>query len=226
MIALPLIILRPEPGNAATLAAAQERGLDAHGFPLFKIAPVPWQAPQGPFDAILAGSANVFRHGGPQLAAFTDVPVMAVGKTTAAAARAARFTVSRTGEGGLQPLVETLPPGQYLRLAGQDRVTLTPPKSVRITTEVVYSAHAQGISPPVAALLNAGCVAALHSGEAARHFASECQRLGIARNRIYLACLAPRIADLAGHGWGAIDSAAKRTDTDLLALAARMCQRV
>ena len=185
---------------------------------------MPWQSPQGVFDAILAGSANIFRHGGPQLDAFKSVAVMAVGAATADAARGAGFTVSHIGEGGLQPMVETLLPGHFLRLAGEDRVNLALPAGVRITTEVVYAALAQSVSPHLHAVLEHGCVALLHSGEAARHFAAECERLGIARNRIYLACLAPRIASLAGQGWASIQVAMKRTDADLLALAALMCQ--
>ncbi|MBA4353990.1 MAG: uroporphyrinogen-III synthase [Novosphingobium sp.] len=226
MNALPLIVIRPEPGGTATLAAALQRGLDAHAFPLFDVEPRSWQIPQGGFDAILAGSANVFRHGGPQLASLTAIPVMAVGATTADAARTAGFKVMHTGEGGLQPLVEALPAGNYLRLAGQDRVTLTAPAQVRIITEVVYAARARPIPAALVALLGHGGVIALHSGEAARHFAAECERLGIPRNRLYLACLAPRITDLAGPGWGAIETARTRTDTDLLELAARMCQTV
>ena len=226
MSARPVIVLRPQPGNAATLAAAHHHNLVAHSFPLFEVAPMEWHAPQGSFGAILAGSANVFRHGGTQLSAFRSVPVMAVGATTAEAARTAGFTVSCIGEGGLQPLVETLSPGDYLRLAGQDRVTLSPPAAVRIATEVVYAARPLPVPPALCALLGKGGVVLLHSGEAARHFARECERLGISRNHIYLACLAPRIADLAGSGWGAIETAKTRTDTDLLALASRMCQTV
>lgn len=226
MTALPVFVIRPEPGNAATLAAAHTRGIDAQGFALFEVGSLAWQKPEGPFDAILAGSANVFRHGGPQLAAFANVPVMAVGAATADAARAAGFTVARTGEGGLQPLIETLPPGNYLRLAGLDRVTLAPPEAVRITTAVVYAAQARAIPPAFAALLKKGGVVLLHSGEAAGHFRRECEALGIARNRLYLACLAPRIADLAGPGWAGIETALTRTDTDLLELATRMCQTV
>lgn len=226
MSALPIIVIRPEPGNAATLAAARGCRLDARSFPMFDVGPLPWQAPQGHFDAILAGSANVFRHGGLQLGLLAKVPVMAVGTTTAEAARAAGFAVKRTGDGGLQPLVEVLPSGDYLRLAGQDRVTLTPPPGVRIVTQELYTVQPQPMPAALKALLEQGGVVLLHSGEAARHFASECERLGISRNRLYLACLAPRIADLAGLGWGAIDTAATRTDTDLLELASRMCQIV
>lgn len=226
MTALPLIVIRPEPGNAATLAAARTAGITAIGAPLFAIAPVDWTVPEAAFDAILAGSANVFRHGGPGLAALRTRPVIAVGEATAAAARAAGFAVAQTGEGGLQPVVETLPPGHYLRLAGQDRVTLSPPGAVRIATQVVYAAQPRPIGADLAARLHQGAVVALHSGAAAQHFAKECQRLGISPHALHLACLAPRIAELAGPGWAETRIAAARTDADLLALAARMCQRV
>ena len=42
---IPLAIIRPQPGNAATVAAARARGLDAQGFPLFAVTPLAWQAP-------------------------------------------------------------------------------------------------------------------------------------------------------------------------------------
>ncbi|MFC6911628.1 hypothetical protein ACFQGS_22980 [Novosphingobium lubricantis] len=77
-----------------------------------------------------------------------------MGEATAAAARAAGFAVAQTGEGGLQPVVETLPPGHYLRLAGQDRVTLSPPGAVRIATQVVYAAQPR----PIGADLPRGCI--------------------------------------------------------------------
>lgn len=226
MTSLPLIVIRPEPGNTATLDSARALGLDAHGFPLFDVAPRGWDMPEGRFAAILAGSANVFRHGGPQLEALRHIPVAAVGETTAQTARDAGFTVTRTGEGGLQPLVETLSPGRYLRLAGLDRVQLSPPDGVQIKTRTIYAAQPCAIPGDLAALLSSGAVTLLHSGEAARHFRAECERLEIVRSNIHLACLAARIAELAGPGWGRIAVAQTRTDADLLELAARMCQTV
>lgn len=226
MTTLPLIVIRPEPGNAATLGHARNLGLRAHGFPLFDIAPRAWDLPKKPFAAILAGSANVFRHGGPQLDALTPIPVAAVGETTAAVARSAGFAVAQIGEGGLQPMVEALPPGTYLRLAGEDRVELSSPDGVRITTRVVYAARPCPIPGPLEALLAKPCVVLLHSGEAARHFAHECERLEIPRTSIHIACLADRIRDRAGPGWASTATARTRTDADLLELAARMCQTV
>lgn len=61
---LPLVVIRPEPGNTATCASARALGLEAIAAPLFEIEPVGWDVPDERFDAILAGSANVFRHAG------------------------------------------------------------------------------------------------------------------------------------------------------------------
>lgn len=223
---LPLVVIRPEPGNAATCAVARALGLEPIAAPLFEIEPVDWDVPDERFDAILAGSANVFRHGGAGLAAFAEVPVIAVGETTAAAARSAGFAVARVGEGGLQPVVATLPPGNYIRIAGEDRVTLTPPEGVRIVTVVTYASRKRAVSVALQTSLNRGAVVLLHSGEAARHFAQECERLGISKESLHLACLAPRIAELAGNGWGTVAVAAGRTDKEVLELGARMCQTV
>jgi len=223
---LPLIVIRPQPGNDATCAAASEQGIEALGFPLFTIKPLTWKVPEGPFDAILAGSANVFRHGGKGLEALRHLPVIAVGETTAATARAADFAVSRIGEGGLQPVVATLPPGKYIRIAGEDRVDLNPPLGVRIETVVAYAARRSPISSTLAHILNTGAVVLLHSGEAARHLAEECERFEIQKKSVLVACLAPRIATLAGEGWGAIATAPARTDAMLLETALLMCKTV
>ncbi|SMC97454.1 uroporphyrinogen-III synthase [Novosphingobium sp. B1] len=223
---LPLVVIRPEPGNAATCAAAREMGLQPVGAPLFEIEPVEWDVPAMHFDAILAGSANVFRHGGPGLARFADVPVIAVGETTAAEARAAGFAIARIGGGGLQPIVATLAPGNYIRIAGEDRVILDPPEGVRIETAVVYAALKRAFPAQLQGVLAQPAVVLLHSGEAARHFARECERLGIRKENLHLACLAPRIAELAGSGWGSVAVAAGRTDNEVLELAHRMCQTV
>jgi uroporphyrinogen-III synthase len=222
----PLVVIRPEPGNAATCAAAREMGLEVTGEPLFEVEPTQWDVPDERFNAILAGSANVFRHGGPGLARFAQVPVIAVGETTAAAARSAGFVVSRVGEGGLQPVVATLPPGTYIRFAGEDRVTLSPPEGVRIVTVVTYASRKRAVPTTLQSALKRGAVVVLHSGEAARHFARECERLGIRKESLHLACLAPRIAELAGNGWGTLAVAAGRTDKEVLELGARMCQTV
>lgn len=224
----PLIVLRPEPGLGETLALARAMGLPAIGAPLFAIEPVEWSAPDpAGFDAILAGSANAFRYGGGQLARLAGLPVHAVGDSTAQAARTAGFTVTSTGTGGLQPVLDSLPSGlRLLRLAGEWRVPLRAPAGIAIDERVVYRAAPLPLAAEAAGALGEGAVAVIHSGEAARWFADECVRLGIDRARVSLAVLAPRIAEAAGEGWRLVAIAPRTSDAALLAMAADMCQTV
>lgn len=224
---LPVIVIRPEPGNAATVAAARELGLRPQAFPLFDMAPAPWATPDpAPYRALLAGSANVFRLGGEGLARLNHLPVHAVGAVTAQAATAAGFAVEATGEGGLQPIVSALPAGRYLRLAGEKRVPLVMPEGVAVDDVVVYAAAGLPMPPALVEMLSDPALVLLHSGEAAAHFAAESARLGVARGGISLACLAPRIGELAGEGWQHIEIAETRSDQAVLALAVQMCDKV
>ena len=72
--------------------------------------------------------------------------------------------------------------------------------------------------------LASGGVAALHSGEAARHFAEQVDLEGIPRDRVTLVALGPRIAASAGSGWHAIHIADRPEEGALLALARQVCQ--
>ncbi|MCW1382491.1 uroporphyrinogen-III synthase [Novosphingobium sp. KCTC 2891] len=227
MSARPVVVIRPEPGNAATAASARALGLEVIAHPLFDMAPADWAVPlpQG-YAGLLAGSANVFRLGGAGIAGLRGLPAHAVGAMTAEAARAAGFTVAETGEGGLQPLVSHLAPGRWLRLAGEKHVPLACPPGVTVDTRVVYAARALPFPADLTAALAQPAVVLLHSGEAAAHFAAECDRLAIPRGGLALACLAPRIGVQAGAGWQAIEIARTHTDDALLALAVQMCQTV
>jgi uroporphyrinogen-III synthase len=224
----PVLVLRPEPGNSATCAAARNLGLGPVAAPLFAYAPRDWSLPDATrWDGLLIGSAAVFARGAPGLAALRHLPVHAVGATSARAATDAGFTVARTGSGGLQPVVAALPPGRYLRLAGQARVPLILPEGVTVDDVIVYAAQPQPLAPAAIGLIRRGPVLALlHSAEAARHFASQCAAHDLPRNAIALACLGPRIAAAAGNGWQAIEIARTPDDNAVLSLAAQMCQIV
>lgn len=223
----PVLILRPEPGCSATLAAARQAGLEAYGAPLFEIVPVKWDAPDsGSIDGILLGSVNALRHGGPQLAPYLGMAAHVVGEVTAAAARTAGFAVSTIGTGGLQAVLDQLA-GQkltLLRLAGAEHVAIRTPQDIRLITRIVYGSKALPLPPAIADVLGGGGVVLLHSAVAARHFAAECDRQGIDRSGIKLATLGPRIAVAAGQGWGSVRSAHAPDDSALLALAAELCQ--
>ena len=223
----PLIVIRPEPGCSATVALARAARLEAEGFPLFEVVPVSWQAPLATdYDALLAGSANVFRHGGPGLAALRGLPVLAVGDATAEAACEAGFTVSHSGKGGLQALLQELDatPRHLLRLAGEERIVLQPPLGTTIEDRVVYASRPVAAPQALLHRLREPTVIALHSAEAARHLAAQCAAHGLRRSPLRLAALGPRIAAAAGDGWGEVAVAGQTSDQALLALARQMCQ--
>ena len=224
---VPLIVIRPEPGCSATVSAAREAGLDPHGYPLFAITPRAWTLPPpDAHDALLLGSANALRHAGPGLAALCHLPAYVVGEATAAAARDAGLVVAGQGQGGLQAVLGQLDPAhrRLLRLAGEERIALTLPPGVTMTERVVYASQTQPMPPALVSLLAQPALIALHSAEAAHHFAAECVRHGLRRARLRLCALGPRIAAAAGDGWGEVAVAAEPSDGALLALARQMCQ--
>lgn len=223
---LPLVLLRPEPGWSHSAAAARALGLTVAGSPLFTIETVAWEMPDAArYDGLLMGSANAIRHAGDGLGRLTALPVLAVGKQTAQVARDAGLTVAQMGEGGLQSLLDTLAGRNLnlLHLRGEASVPLDPPPGIAIDQRIVYRSTPETLDSASAGLLADGAVVALHSGEAARQFADECDRLQIARNTIDIAALAPRIAESAGSGWRSIHIADAPQDARLLALARHLC---
>lgn len=221
-----VLAIRPQPGCDATVAAAAEMGLRVEGHPLFEICPRDWDAPDPAlFDALLIGSANAVRHAGEALALYRHLPVHAVGPSTAQVAQAAGLRVERVGEGGLQDILDRVTgPIRYLRLAGVEHVELATARAVTITLREVYDSAALPLSDELAGRLREGrTLVLLHSASAARHFAAECDRLAISRSGIALACLGPRVAEAAGEGWAALESAQQPGDSSLLALARDMC---
>ncbi|MBS0480891.1 MAG: uroporphyrinogen-III synthase [Proteobacteria bacterium] len=224
---VPLIVVRPEPGCTATLTAARAARLEAHGFPLFEVVAKSWEVPApSRFDAVLGGSANAFRHAGIAITALAQLPVYAVGETTAQAAREAGFTIAATGDGGIQRLLGELRPEhrRLLRIAGEERVPLTLPKGVTMEERVVYATASRPMQPALVTLLRQPAMIALHSAEAAHHIAVQCVTQGIRRSLLRLIALSPRIASAAGDGWGEVAVAAAPNDKALLALAVQMCQ--
>ena len=223
----PIICLRPRPGIDQTLARAREAGFGIEGFPLAEVTPLAWSAPLADaFDALLVGSANVFRHGGEQLEKLRDLPVFAVGATTAAEAAERGFTVAQTGQGGLQALLDSNrgKPMRFLRLTATDRVDLKLPSGQSIEEIPVYTVLYREIDRALELYLENGAIVMLHSATMAAHFASECRRLGLRRGNLTLAALGPRIADAAGDGWRDVAIAEKPNDAALLAMLENMCQ--
>ncbi|EIZ79270.1 uroporphyrinogen-III synthase [Novosphingobium sp. Rr 2-17] len=226
---MPVLVLRPQPGAAATTEAARALGLAAEFHPLFAIRPQAWEpVPANAIDGLLLGSANALRHAGPALERYRGMPAYTVGEATAAAAREAGLVVAMVGSGGLQGVLDALPPApiRLLRLAGRERVTLNVPSDVTLVTCEVYASEPLPLSTALAARLAQPALGLLHSGEAAARLATLCDEAGIARAHLALAALGPRIAARAGHGWRALRSAERPDDAGLLALAHEMCQEL
>lgn len=216
------LVLRPEPGAAATAARARALGLDPVVAPLFRIVPRAWALPDARFDALLMTSANAARALGAAPAGLAALPLYAVGPATARAAAAAGFADIRTGPGdvaGTAALAAADGVGALLHLAGADRVAA--PAAPVILPVTVYASEA--VDPPP--LLPSGPhLALLHSPRAARHYRALVAPDGTMPARHSIAAISPAVATAAGPGWRAVGIAAESDDDALLAVAARLCQ--
>lgn len=215
-----VLVLRPEPGASATVERAREHGLDAVAVPLFEVEPVQWEAPDpAAFDALLLTSANAVRHGGPGLQRLRELPAYAVGAATADSAREAGFTIAAVGDEGLDGLLASVPADvRLLHLCGEDRRAPDAPRQ-QITSVVVYRATAV----PDPGLGDEGSVALVHSPRAGRRLS---ELVAANRSTIVIAAISPAAAEAVGEGWECVEVAAQPSDDALLALAARLCNKL
>ena len=218
-----LFILRPEPGAGASAEKARALGLEPEVTPLFEVLPVKWMAPDpGKYDGLLLTSANAVRHGGEMLDRVKSLPVHAVGEATAEAARDAGFAVRTVGTGDVDDLLGQLAADlRLLHLCGFHRRPPVNPRQ-RITSACVY--RAGPATPPAEFRALAGNVAAIHSAEAAKRLAELV--LPIERQRTRLAAISQQAAVAAGLGWQTVAIAAEPSDDAVLALAARLCDKL
>ncbi|MFN3819311.1 uroporphyrinogen-III synthase [Blastomonas sp.] len=222
-----IIVLRPQPGATATAQALRAAGHDPLVCPLFVIEQVAWTpADPSAYDALLVGSANVFRHGGPTLADLKDLPVYAVGGKTARMSMDLGFRVRGQGQGGLAALLPMLADDGHLhilRLAGEDHVDL-PDSRLAIDTRIVYRSRALPMPDALRDALAHPCVVLLHSARAAQHFSALVDEAGLDRAKVNLALFAPALVYAAGEGWGAVRVAPSTDDRALLDVADALCQ--
>ena len=217
-----VIVLRPEPGATETVRRASERGLDAISLPLFEIEPISWSSPDpDSFDALLLTSANAVRWGGIGLCAFRQLPVHAVGETTAQAAVEAGFEVASTGESGVDELLASLDPNlRLLHLCGEDRRV----PAIQHSSIVAISVYRSKQLPSRTELGQAeGSVVLVHSPRSGQRFAQIVDELGLDRERICIAAISPAAEEAVGRGWAASEAAERPNDDALLALALRLC---
>jgi len=221
-----VLVLRPEPGAAATAARALSLGLDPVVAPLFTVRSLPWTPPDGPFDALVLTSANAVRHAGmTSLAPFAKLPCYAVGEATAEAARAAGIGDIRIGPSDGAALAQQMAADGIARAVhpcGADHVPLST-ADLKVIDVPVYAAEPVEALPETAAeaLRAGGAVALLHSPRAAALFARLAAPYA-ARTRI--AAISANARAAAGAGWAAAAVAARPRDDALLELGAKLCQ--
>jgi uroporphyrinogen-III synthase len=192
-----LIVTRPQPDGARSAAALRSRGHQVMLVPLLRIEPDP-DAVLGsaPWSAVLITSANAARAAAAHRrhAELVGLPLFAVGRRSAAAARAAGFAdvVSADGDAGdLATLVAArVPPGRdtlpLLYLAGEERAAdlaaALAAHDLAVHTVVIYRAVAESVLPPDAraALAAADVDGVLHySRRSAETFVSAAINSGI-----------------------------------------------
>ena len=216
-LGLPLIVTRPEPGNAATVEQAKKLGLDARAMPLFAAHALEWSAPAAEnFDALLLTSAFAAKLAGPDLARLSSLPVYAVGAATARAAEAAGLTVAMTGSADAGRLLDDMA-SQDIRtilwLCGRDRSEFDARGAV-ITAVPCYAV--EPVPPPAgwSTLIAAPAIILAHSARAAQRISD---LVGGARGDLALVAISASVAAAAGDGWRDLAIAGQPNDAAMLA---------
>lgn len=204
----PVVVLRPEPGNAATIARLRAAGLGAVAQPVFAARALAWLPPDpAGYDALLATSAQAPRLAGKGLAALAHLPAVAVGEATAVAARAAGLTVAVTGSGDATAAIAQARArgfARLLHLAGRDRTAST----AGVATVAVY----ESVQVRVPAI-EPGATVLLHSARAAEALAAA----PVPRDTVMLVAISPPVLAAAGQGWRAGVAAERPDDASIIA---------
>jgi uroporphyrinogen-III synthase len=216
-----LLVTRPLPGGAVTVARLQALAHEVTLAPLMLAEAVAWTLPDVPPAAVMLTSAFAARLAGPTADAVRALPAFAVGEATARAALAAGFTNVRAGAGTVQALVDGVAAQGFagiVHLAGEDRSAVAVPAGLAVTTRTVYRARLLPLMalPPVDWAL-------LYSPRSAAHFAAEVDRLGVARGSVAVAVISAAALAAAGDGWRDTAVAARPDEDALLAAIGISC---
>lgn len=226
---MKLIILRPQPGAAATAARAANAKIEVVVSPMFAGRPLAWQPPDpADFDALLLTSANAVRYGGAALASYRRLPVYAVGQATAAVVRESGFADVTVGAGNAPALLAEIALGPHrrlLHLCGVHR-RATRAAGVQVRDVAVYAMEAaSSLTAEAEAACRAGAVVMVHSPRAATLVDDLVDREGIDRAGIKLVAISEAAARAAGSGWCEVVASPAPTDAAMLAIARALCDR-
>jgi uroporphyrinogen-III synthase len=222
-----LVVTRPRADSERTATALRARGHDVLVAPLMRVEPVAADI-SGGWGGVIITSANApgAIAGNPARAALVKLPLFAVGRRSADAARQAGFVNVTSAGGDVRDLVQLIAErhadasAPLLYLAGEDRaadlVAELAVHGIAAELVVVYRAVSIPFPPELTAALKAGEVdAVLHfSKRSAENYIAAACKAGIIEQALAVRhyCLARPIAEpLSGAGAGSI-AVAKRPD--------------
>lgn len=214
---LPLVVTRPEPGNAATVERASKLGFDVRAMPLFAARSLEWNAPAaGNFDAMLLTSAFAAKLAGADLSKLSALPVYAVGAATKRAAESAGLSVRMAGSADAQRLLDDMASDNIqtiLWLCGRDRSEFDARGAV-IAALPCYAV--EPVPPPAewSTLIAAPAILLAHSARAAQRISD---LVGSARSHLALVAISSTVAAAAGEGWRDLAVAGQPNDAAMLA---------
>ncbi len=222
---MSVVVTRPEPGNAATVARARALGLDAEAMPLFAARSLAWRAPDaGDYDVLLLTSAQAVRLAGDELASLASLPVHAVGLATAAAAAAAGLRVAATGNSDAQAMVDAVTASEKNRilwLCGRDRSDLDA-KGARLVALPCYAV--EPVDPPAgwSRIVDGPAIFLAHSARGAARIAA---LTAGRRGTLSLVAISPAVAKAAGEGWASVTVTQTPDDAAMVTAAYALCQK-
>jgi len=224
---IPLVLLRPQPGNDASATRAREMGLTVIQVPLFEVLPADGgPMPTGPFDALLLTSINGVRFGATIMAAFAGVPIYAVGEATAYAARIAGHENVITGGGDAQSTAAMIAADGHrsvLHVAGEE-VRPYDSLGVGVVRYTVYRTVERDIATVRAALSRLGpAVIAVHSPRAGIQLTLLIP--ATRRMRLHVVAISEAAARVCGKGWASLTVSERPDDTALLHCVETLCIR-
>ncbi|MGA2567022.1 MAG: uroporphyrinogen-III synthase [Pseudolabrys sp.] len=228
-----LVVTRPQADGERTAAALRARGHDVLVAPLLRVEPAAADL-SGTWGAVIITSANapLAIVGNPACKALFKLPMFAVGRRSADAAREAGFTDVTSAGGDVRDLIRLIAErhadaaAPLLYLAGEDRaadlVGELVVHGIAAEMKVVYRAATASFPPELIAALQAAEVdAVLHfSKRSAESYLAGAAEAGVAGEALAVRhiCLSAQIAaPLADAGAGRIAVAPRPEEAALIA---------
>ena len=205
-----VVVTRPQPQGEQTAAALRARGHDVWEVPLMKVEPIAADL-SGNWGAVVITSANAPAEiaDNPARDALLKLPLFAVGRRSAEAARAAGFANVTSAGGDVRDLVQLLrerhagAKAPLLYLAGEDRaadlIGELAAHGIAAEMRVVYRAVTQAFPDELVAALESGgdVEAVLHfSKRSAENYIAGAQAAGVAEQALAVRhyCLSEQVA--------------------------------